>query len=102
MLFIYMNIIIKPSSNRLKKFDAIIDDKKKISFGQKGASDFTINKNEDQKNRYINRHKKNENWNDPLTAGFYSKNILWNKPTLNESIKDTNKKYNVNIKLKRT
>ena len=53
-----MNIIIKPSSNRLKKFDAIIDDKKKISFGQKGASDFTINKNEDQKNRYINRHKK--------------------------------------------
>ena len=25
-----MNIIIKPSSNRLKKFDAIIDDKKKI------------------------------------------------------------------------
>ena len=44
-----MNIIIKPSSNRLKKFDAIIDDKQKISFGQKGASDFTINKNEDQK-----------------------------------------------------
>ena len=58
MLFIYMNIIIKPSSNRLKKFDAIIDDKKKIGFGQKGASDFTINRNEDQKNIYINRHKK--------------------------------------------
>ena len=50
-----MNIIIKPSSNRLKKFDAIIDDKKKISFGQKGASDFTIHKNEDRKNRYIDR-----------------------------------------------
>ena len=97
-----MNIIIKPSSNRLKKFDAIIDDKKKISFGQKGASDFTINKNEDQKNRYINRHKKNENWNDPLTAGFFSKNILWNKTSLNESIKDTNRRFkNIEIKLKR-
>ena len=102
MLFIYMNIIIKPSSNRLKKFDAIIDDKKKISFGQKGASDFTINKNEDQKNRYINRHKKNENWNDPLTAGFFSKNILWNKTSLNESIKDTNRRFkNIEIKFKR-
>ena len=97
-----MNIIIKPSSNRLKKFDAIIDDKKKISFGQKGASDFTINKNEDQKNRYINRHKKNENWNDPLTAGFYSKNIIWNKTSLNESIKDTNRRFkNIEIKFKR-
>ena len=97
-----MNIIIKPSSNRLKKFDAIIDDKKKISFGQKGASDFTINKNEDQKNKYINRHKKNENWNDPLTAGFFSKNILWNKTSLNESIKDTNRRFkNIEIKLKR-
>ena len=97
-----MNIIIKPSSNRLKKFDAIIDDKKKISFGQKGASDFTINKNEDQKNRYINRHKKMENWNDPMTAGFFSKNILWNKTSLNESIKDTNRRFkNIEIKLKR-
>ena len=97
-----MNIIIKPSSNRLKKFDAIIDDKKKISFGQKGASDFTINKNEDQKNRYINRHKKRENWNDPMTAGFYAKNILWNKKSLNESIKDTNRRFkNIEIKLKR-
>ena len=97
-----MNIIIKPSSNRLKKFDAIIDDKKKISFGQKGASDFTINKNEDQKNRYINRHKKNENCNDPLTAGFFSKNILWNKTSLNESIKDTNRRFkNIEIKFKR-
>ena len=97
-----MNIIIKPSSNRLKKFDAIIDDKKKISFGQKGASDFTMHKNEDQKNRYINRHKKNENWNDPLTAGFFSKNILWNKTSLNESIKDTNRRFkNIEIKFKR-
>ena len=97
-----MNIIIKPSSNRLKKFDAIIDDKKKISFGQKGASDFTINRNEDQKNRYINRHKKRENWNDPSTAGFFSKNILWNKTSLNESIKDTTRRFkNIEIKFKR-
>jgi hypothetical protein len=96
-----MNIIIKPSNKPDKKYDAIIDGKKTISFGQAGASDFTKHKNEERKNRYIDRHKKNENWNDPKTAGFYSKNILWNKKTITESIRDTNNRFkNINIKMK--
>ena len=98
-----MNIIIKPSHLPNKKYDAVIDEgRKTIPFGSKGMSDYTKHKDTERKNRYIDRHKKNENWNDPLTAGFYSRWITWNKPTLNESIKDTNKKFNVNIKLKRT
>jgi hypothetical protein len=96
-----MNIIIKPSNKPDKKYDAIIDGKKTISFGQAGASDFTKHKNEERKNRYIERHKKNENWNDPTTAGFYSRWITWNKPTITESIKDTNRRFkNINIKLR--
>ena len=96
-----MNIIIKPSENPLKKFDAFIDNKK-ISFGAYGMSDYTKHKDKDRKNRYLERHKKRENWNDPLTAGFYAKNILWNKTTLNESIKDTNNRFkNIEIKFKR-
>ena len=96
-----MNIIIKPSENPLKKFDAFINNKK-ISFGAYGLSDYTIHKDKDRKNRYLERHKKRENWNDPLTAGFYAKNILWNKTTLNESIKDTNSRFkNIEIKFKR-
>ena len=96
-----MNIIIKPSNKPDKKYDAIIDGKKTISFGQAGASDFTKHKNEERKNRYIDRHKKNENWNDPTTAGFYSRWITWNKPTITESIKDTNRRFkNINIKLR--
>ena len=78
-----MNIIIKPSNKSDKKYMAIIDDKKTIHFGAKGASDFTINKDIERKQRYIARHKKNENWNDPITAGFYSKNILWKKTNIN-------------------
>jgi hypothetical protein len=31
-----------------------------VYFGQAGCSDFTINKDEARKQRYINRHKKNE------------------------------------------
>ena len=97
-----MNIIIKPSRNPLKKYDAIIDGKKTVPFGQKGASDMTQHKSEERKSRYIDRHKKNENWTDPKTAGFYSRWILWNKPTLSESVRDTNNKFkNVSIKLGR-
>ena len=96
-----MEIIIKPSHIKNKKFDAVINNNKTIPFGQAGASDMTQHKNEDRKKRYIDRHKKNENWNNPYTAGFYSRWILWDKPTLRESIKATNKRFkNVHIKMR--
>ena len=52
-----------------------------------------------KKEAYLSRHK-HDNTQNPLYAGFYATNLLWHKPTLAESIRDTNKKYNVNIKLK--
>lgn len=95
-----MEIIIKPSHIKNKKFDAVINNKKTIPFGQAGASDMTQHKNEDRKQRYLARHK-NDNYKNPLYPSFYSTNILWNKPTLTESIKDTNRRFkNVHIKLR--
>ena len=44
-----MEIIIKPSHIKNKKFDAVINNNKTIPFGQAGASDFTKHKNEDRK-----------------------------------------------------
>lgn len=97
-----MEIIISNSDRPNKKYKVVIDDKKTIHFGQKGASDYTIHKNDDRKERYINRHKKREDWNKSgiETAGFWSKNLLWNKKTLRDSINDINKKYNINAKIK--
>ena len=96
-----MDIVIKKSSNPEKKYTAVIDNKKHINFGQRGASDFTQHKNEERKNRYIQRHKKNENWNNPLTAGFYSRWITWEKPTLQAAVNNVNHKFkNLHIKLK--
>ena len=96
-----MEIIISKSKNKDKKYDARIDGKKTVSFGAAGMSDFTKHKDPERKQRYLDRHKKNENWNDPTTAGYLSRWILWNKPTITESIKDTNKRFkNINIKLK--
>ena len=96
-----MNIIIKPSTKPEKKFTAIIDNKKSIHFGQKNASDFTQHKNPTRKKLYENRHKTNEDWSNPLTAGFYEKNILWNKPTITEIIKILiNDLKNISIKMR--
>ena len=91
-----MEVIIKKSSKANKKLDAIIDGKKTVSFGATGYSDYTIHKDDDRKNRYINRHKDKEDWglSGIKTAGFYAKNILWNKKTIQESVNDLNKKYN--------
>ena len=98
-----MDIVISKSKKPDKKYDARVDGTKTVSFGQKGASDFTKHKNTDRKERYIDRHKKNEDWTKSgvKTAGFYSKHVLWNKPTLKESIDDINKRFkNLNIKMK--
>ena len=63
----------------------------------------TQHKDKERKQRYIDRHKKNENGgaSGVKTAGFGAKNILWNKDTLTKSVDDLNKKFkNINIKLK--
>ena len=43
----------------------------------------------------------NENWNDLTTAGAWSKGILWNKPTMRESIKSMENKFDIDIKYKK-
>ena len=94
-----MNILITPSIKNDKKFTATINDTKKIHFGAKLYEDYTHHKDDKRKKAYLSRHK-HDNATNPNYAGFYSTNLLWNKPTLKESIQATNKKYNVNIKLK--
>ena len=78
-----------------KKYFIITNDNKKIYFGQASASDFTLHKDETRKQRYINRHKKNENWNNKDTAGFWSRWLLWEKPTIKESYDNIKKKINI-------
>ena len=74
---------------------AVIDGKKTIHFGAEGYSDFTKHKDDARKDNYISRHKKNENWGKTGvdTAGFMSKKLLWNKPTLEASVNNLNKRF---------
>jgi hypothetical protein len=86
---------IKPSPRKDKKLVAEFDDGTKTHFGQKNASDFTQNKDEDKKENYLARHRPNENWNDYKSAGSLARHILWNKPTLEGSIRDYKKRFGV-------
>ena len=98
-----MDVVITKSKKPDKKYDALVNGSKTVSFGQKGASDFTKHKDKDRKERYIDRHKAREDWTKSgvKTAGFYSKHVLWNKPTLKESIDDINKRFKgLNVKMK--
>jgi hypothetical protein len=81
--------IVKPTGKR-----------KTVQFGAKGYSDYTIHKDKERMNRYTSRHKTRENWNKSgiETAGFWSKHLLWNKPSLAGSISATSRKFGITIK----
>jgi Family of unknown function (DUF5754) len=91
--------VLEQSSNPKKKFTAIriLPSLKRIPFGAKGYDDFTTHKDNERKNSYIRRHSSSENWNDSDTAGFWSRWILWNKKTLDQSINDTEKRFDIRI-----
>ena len=98
-----MNIEISKSNKSEKKLKAVIDGKKTIHFGSAGASDYTKHKDPERKERYIDRHKKREDWGKGGvdTAGFYSRWVTWHKPTIEASVKDLNQRYkDINFKLK--
>ena len=99
-----MNTVVITKSNKPdKKLKATINETKTVHFGAAGMSDYTKHKDSERKQRYIQRHKANENWgaSGVTTAGFYSKNILWNKSTIQASIRDINHKYkNIHISYK--
>jgi hypothetical protein len=91
-----MKVIIKASTNPKKKMMAQFSDPKKtIHFGAAGASDYTINKDDDRKKLYLDRHRKNEDWSNPRTAGALSRWILWNKPTRQASISDFKRRFSL-------
>jgi hypothetical protein len=69
--------------------------KKKFILVRQEWTIIPLQKMMEQKERYLKRHKKDLRTNDPMRAGYLSYYLLWNKPTLQESIKDYKKKFNL-------
>lgn len=90
-------IIASPRAD--KKYRAIFIDTdgktKHTDFGASGAEDYTIHKDKERRQRYLDRHKKDLETEDPTRAGYLSWYILWNKPTLKASIEDYKNRFNM-------
>ena len=65
-----------------------------VHFGQRGADEFTIHRDEAARKAYIARHGK-ENWGRTgvMTPGWLSRYLLWEKPTLDEAIAAASRKH---------
>ena len=89
-----MEVVIKRSHNPKKKYDAIINGTKTISFGAAGYSDYTIHKDDKRKELYIKRHS-NEDWTRQNIASpaWFRRWILWEKKTIPEAIRHANNMY---------
>ncbi len=64
-----------PANNGKHKYYIITKSGRKVLFGAAGYEHFSSgHKDEDRKQRYINRHKNNENWGKSGidSAGFWS------------------------------
>jgi hypothetical protein len=92
------------SSNMDKKYIVKVNGKT-VSFGARSYSDFTINKSEDRKQAYIGRHEKRESqfWSfddklNLLTASFWARYLLWEKPDIFEAIAEIEKNTGLQIK----
>ena len=67
-----------------------------IHFGASSYDDYTITNDNRRKALYSKRHI-NDNITDLNFAGCWSMNLLWNKKTIDASIKDMEKRFKITI-----
>ena len=97
-----MNFSIEPANDGRHKYVAIWANpadksvKRRVPFGGAGFADYTLfspELREERRRLYIARHKKNQDWNNPYTAGALSRWILWEFPTISQAVAEYKKKF---------
>lgn len=93
-------IELKKSNDGKTKYEMVFldtekDKLKSVKFGANGYNDYTIynkittkEEADKYKENYIKRHSKTEDWTNPIKKGTLSRYILWNQPTIEDSLKD--------------
>jgi len=78
-----------------KKFDAVFKSGKVVPFGATGYTDYTLSGDKDKRRLYRLRHK-DDNINNPFTAGALSYHILWgDSMRIQENLKAFKKKFSL-------
>ena len=96
---------LEKSETPTKKYDIYLLDgegkQHKVTFGATGYNDYTIYSKRSKvladlhEEAYLKRHKVTEDWtrSGVLTAGFWSRWILWNLPTVSASLRDVKGRF---------
>ena len=95
-----MKVVLEKSPRREKKFRVVFEDGASVNFGQMGYSDYTIHKDADRMKRYLVRHSRgHEQWGlkGVRTAGFWSRWLLWSKPSFEGAKKLIRTKFPITI-----
>jgi hypothetical protein len=71
------------------------DTSRRIPFGAKGYEDYTQHKNPLRRENYLTRHRAREDWKDPMTAGALSRWILWEHPSIDQSVREFKRKFSL-------
>jgi hypothetical protein len=92
-----MEVTISRSTRPGKKYQATANSRngRTVHFGAEGYSDYTKHRDKERRERYIKRHKKNEDWSrsNLMSAGFLARHVLWEEPTVRGAVEKLNKKY---------
>ena len=96
-------VYLQKSDKKDKKYKVTITSEcknKTVYFGASGYSDYTKHKDKERMERYNIRHRSRENWTKSgiKKAGFWSKWLLWSKPSLSSAKSYIEKKFNITIK----
>jgi hypothetical protein len=93
-----MKVRLTKSPKADKKFRVIfVDSGKSVDFGGKGYSDYTIHKDRERMLRYLVRHRRRETWTKGgvYTPGFWSRWLLWSRPSLGGAKRLMTKKFGI-------
>lgn len=96
-----MLVGVEEINEKNKRFKAYFSDGTVTKFGQTGSKTYLDHQDKKLKSNYIKRHIKDLDTKDYTRSGYASLFLLWNKPTLKESITDFNRRIkndNWNIK----
>lgn len=113
MIYVELRPSGRPNKKWVVSFSTNLDDivnDRIVHFGDKNARDFLLlNDPEseyydpvnapDVREAYLARHEANENWNvsGVDTAGFWSRWLLWEKPTLEKAVQNLYKKFGIRV-----
>ena len=99
-----MKVHLQKSTRPNKKFRVTLDNGRHVDFGATGYSDYTKHKDTERMRRYVMRHASRENWKRSGidTPGFWSRWILWSKPSLSSAVKFTANKFKLAISVDRS